>query len=146
MKYLFIVVLMACASCSLFNGFRKREFNDGTQNSFQILVPKGWSSVAITPDSNGKMQQVYTYKNGATFYISNTAKPINSNELIDTNQHIALQHPGGGTVYKGVMPGLLYWREIQKDAFRFGYKNVPTDLESRFDSALNYSALTKGVK
>ena len=140
---LFIAVIITC-SCSLFNGLKKQEFS--AANSFQILVPKGWAKVISTPDSTGRKELVYTYSNGASFYISNTGKPINSNEIIDTVQHIALSHVSGAVMYKGVMPGLLYWRELQKDQYRFGYRNVPTDLENRFDSALNYSVLMKEIR
>ena len=140
------IVFAMFASCSLSNKFRTQEYNAGGDNKFQILIPKGWNKMAALPDGASGTNQIYYYPDGASLYISGSGKPINPNEIIDTAQHIALQHANGGLVYKGVMPGFLYWREIQKDNFRFGYRNVRTELESRFDSALNYSALMKGIR
>jgi hypothetical protein len=91
------------------------------------------------------MEKVFFYANGATFYVSNSRKPINPDEIIDTAVHISLEHPSGGKMYKGVMPGLLYWREVQKNAYRFGYRNVPTVLEHTFDSAINFSSGMKAI-
>ena len=67
-------------------------------------------------------------------------------EKIDTTVHIPLASYGGGVMYKGVMPSLLYWREVQRGKYRFGYRNVSTELESRFDSAVNYTAQMRPVR
>jgi hypothetical protein len=145
-RILVFIVIALFASCSFSKQFRTQEFGAAGDNKFQVLVPKGWSRTAALPDSSGRTNQFYYYPDGAYLYISNSGRAINPNEIIDTARHIALPHANGGLVYKGVMPGLLYWREIQKDNFRFGYRNVQTESESRFDSALNYSALMKEVR
>jgi len=133
-------------SCSFSNQFRTQEFSAAGADKFRVLIPRGWNKTTVLPDGSGNTNQIYYYPDGAYLYISNSGKEINPNEMIDSAHHIALPHANGGVVYKGVMPGLLYWREIQKDNFRFGYRNVPTELENRFDSALNYSALMKYAK
>lgn len=145
-RILVSIVIVLFASCSFSKQFRTGEFSAAGDSKFQVLVPKGWSKTAALPDGTGSTNQFYYYPDGAYLYISGSGKDINPNEIIDTAQHIALPHASGGLVYKGVMPDLLYWREIRKDNFRFGYRNVQTGLESRFDSALNYSALMKGVR
>ncbi len=142
-RIILAILITVASSCTLFNGFRKQTFTEGDGNSFKILVPKGWSNVAVNREADGTFEKVYRYSNGTSFYVSNTDKPFTPNKIIDTARHIPLQSPTGGLIYKGVMPGLLYWREIQQNNFRFGYRNVPVELESRFDSAVNYSALMK---
>ena len=146
MKCYLLALLAATTSCStLHRPYRKSEFSPVTGPSIQILVPRKWEKVVTTPDSAGGMERIYFYANGATFYVSNSLKPIHPNETIDTASHISLEHPSGGRMFKGVMPGLLYWREVQKNAYRFGYKNVPTILEQTFDSAVNFSLVMKGL-
>jgi len=142
-RIILILLITVASSCTLFNGFKKQTFNQTDGQSFKLLVPKGWSKVDINNEADGSFEKVYSYSNGAAFYVSNTGKPLTPNRVIDTVQHIPLQRPTGALIYKGVMPGLLYWREIQQNNFRFGYRNVPTDLEIRFDSALNFSAQMK---
>ncbi len=132
-------------SCSLFQEFKTEQFSAADGPSFQILVPKGWTRVQTTRGAYGQPMRSYHYASGAQFYIAQTDSAVNSNERIDTAQHIPLPF-ANGLVYKGVMPGLLYWRQIQREGYRFGYRNVPTDTEARFDSALNFSALMKAVK
>ncbi|HVG15013.1 MAG TPA: hypothetical protein VM935_08630, partial [Chitinophagaceae bacterium] len=139
MKYYWLGLLVICASCGLQRQFRKSEFSPTTGPAIQILVPRKWEKVVTTPDSAGGLEKIFFYANGASFYVSNSLKPINPNETIDTSVHISLEHPSGGKMFKGVMPGLLYWREVQKNMYRFGYRNVPTGLEHTFDSAINFS-------
>lgn len=145
MKYYLLALLATCVSCSLNRQFKKSAFKPATDPGIQILVPRKWNRVVTTPDSAGGMEKIYFYANGATFYVSNSVKPINPNEIIDTSAHILLEHPLGGRMYKGVMPGLLYWREVQKNSYRFGYRNVPTELEHAFDSAVNFSLAMKAL-
>jgi hypothetical protein len=144
MKLSLFALLLLFASCS-FHQYKKVSFISTSGPAIQILVPKKWSKVINTPDGAGGMEKVYTYSSGATFYVSNSLKPINPSEIIDTVQHLPLLHSSGARMYKGVMPGLLYWREVQKDAYRIGYRNVPTELENRFDSAVNFSVGMKGL-
>ncbi len=144
MKMYLLTLLLPLASCSM-HYYKKSEFTSKSGSSIQILVPKKWSKLITTPDGAGGMEKVYFYPNGATFYVSNSLKPINPAEIIDSVQHIPLEHPSGARMFKGVMPGLLYWREVQKEAYRFGYKNVPTELEHRFDSAVNFTLAMRPV-
>ncbi len=145
MKYYLLALLVTCASCSLQRQYKRSEFSPATGPSIQVLVPRKWEKVITTPDSAGGMEKIFLYANGATFYISNSLEPITPNEIIDTAVHISLEHPSGGKMYKGVMPGLLYWREVQKNTYRFGYRNVPPHLEHTFDSAINFSVAMKAI-
>jgi hypothetical protein len=145
MKHYLLALLVICASCGLQRQYKKSEFSPTTGSSIQILVPRKWEKVVTTPDSAGGLEKTFFYANGAMFYVSNSVKPLNPNEIIDTAEHIPLEHPAGGKMFKGVMPGLLYWREVQKDTYRFGYRSVPAVLEHAFDSAVNFSVTMKGL-
>lgn len=145
-KTVTILVLVLLSSCSLFTEFRKHSFDPKDGAPFQLQVPKKWSRSTLTPDSGGGSVRTFYYADGSAFYITDTGKPFSTSEQIDTANHIALSSFGGGVMYKGVMPGLLYWREIQRGAYRFGYRNVVTEYENRFDSALNYAAQMRPVR
>jgi hypothetical protein len=126
------------SSCFLSRNFSKRDFVLNNHGSIPVLVPAGFTKEEIKYDSAGNKEQVYYYSNGAFFYISTTGKRINPLQYIDEEMNIPREHPKGGLIYKGVLPGSLFWREIRIDSFRIGYRNVPRDWEIRFDSASNY--------
>ncbi len=144
-RVIFFFLMLFFSSCSLFNDFKKREFEYGDegQNSFRLLVPKGWSNEKISLDNAGYKEQFYYYKNGSSIYFVRAGDTTKSYQFFDTALHIPLVHPLGGLIYKKVDGNGLYGREIRINEFRFGYKGVPTETEVRFDSALNYAALMK---
>ncbi len=57
--------------------------------------------------------------------------------------HVAKMHPGGGFFFKGRDSTGLYWRELRQNNFRAGYRNVSSDVEEKFDSAVNYAGYKK---
>lgn len=136
------LVLLFCVSCSLFSGLRKRNFTytDGNQpQTLRVLVPKRYAKKEIITDSAGNQQQYYRYSNGAFLYVIHTTDTLTQFQPIDTANNVPLPHPFGGLMYKGLDASNLFWREIRTDSFRFGYRFVPGDVESLFDSAVNYA-------
>lgn len=148
MKFFLLAALIGFSSCALFDDFKKREFNygPGAEDKFQLLIPKGWSKKDISLDSAGYKEQFYTYKNGSIIYFVRAADTTKTYQQFDTSRHIPLVHPAGGLIFKGVDSKGLYWREIRINEFRFGYKDVPTETEARFDSSLNFAALMSEPK
>ena len=141
MKLLLLLLIIGFSSCSLFNGFKKRNFNYGEKGeSFGVIIPKGWKKTEFKSDSADNKVQYYYYKNGSSLYLVRNADSLISFQPIIFSNHIPLIHPQDGLIYKGIDSNGLYWREIRLKDFRFGYKNVPTETEARFDSALNYAA------
>ncbi len=138
MKFPYLLLLIISSSCFLSRNFIKREFVLNNQASIPVIIPAGYTKEEIKYDSAGNKEQVYHYSNGAFFYISSTGKRINPNQYINDEMNVPREHPKGGLIYKGVLPGPLFWREIRIDSFRIGYRNVPRDWEIRFDSASNY--------
>jgi hypothetical protein len=141
MKFLLLLLFICFSSCSLFNGFKKRTFDYGANDeSFDVMIPKGWKKSELKSDSADNKVQYYHYKNGSALYLVRIADSLTSFQPINFSNHIPLIHPKGGLIYKGIDSNGLYWREIRLHDFRFGYKNVPTETEARFDSALNFAA------
>lgn len=138
MKSIYFLLLILFSSCFLSRNFIKREFVTNTRGSIPLIVPAGFAREEIKFNSAGTKEQVYHYSNGAFFYISSSGNRINPEQYINMEMNIPREHPKGGLIYKGVMPGPLFWREIRIDSFRIGYRNVPRDWEIRFDSASNY--------
>jgi hypothetical protein len=143
-RFILFILLLSTASCALFDGFKKRAFTYGEAgNNIALLVPKGWHKQEVKPDSAGNKKQSYYYKDGSSIYFVRAADTTKSYQYFDTAMHIPLVHPSGGLIFKKVDSAGLYSREIRINVFRFGYINVPTEREARFDSALNYAAEMK---
>ncbi len=133
---------MATSSCALFDGFRKREFQYTDNNSPQkiaLLIPKGFKEGEKKIDSAGNQQQVFRYEDGAFLYFAFIADTTKEYQPIMQERHVAKMHPAGGLFYKGRDSTSLYWRELQQGNFRAGYKNVSSEVEEKFDSAINYA-------
>jgi hypothetical protein len=130
------------SSCSLFNGFKRREFHYTANSSSQkiaLLVPKGFESEKKLIDSAGNHQQVFNYENGAFLYFALIADTTKEYQTIMEERHMTKMHPGGGYFFKGRDSTGLYWRELRQNNFRAGYKNVSSEVEEKFDSAVNYA-------
>jgi hypothetical protein len=129
-------------SCSIFDPLRKESFSfnaNRKQQSFDILVPKGYHKSESKRDSLGNHEQFYYYRNAVLYFafLTDSGKQYQS---IDTAYHIPLTHPAGGLIYKAQDSTKLFWREIRLyNGLRFGYKHVSGEVEGRFDSALNYA-------
>jgi hypothetical protein len=141
--------LFCCISCSLYADLRKRTFTytEGSQaETLRTLVPKRYAKRETFVDSAGNQQEYYRYRNGAFLYFIHTTDTTTLFQPIDTAHHIPLLHPYGGLMYKGLDSAHLFWREIRTDSFRFGYRNVPADVEPLFDSAVNYAGVRRFKK
>ena len=141
-KFFFLLLLVIFSSCSLFNGFKKREFHYTDNNSPQkitLLIPKGFNDNKKIIDSSGNQQQVFSYDNKTFLYFAFTADTAKEYQPIIKENHLAKMHPAGGFFYKGRDSTGLYWRELRHGNFRAGYKNVSPEIEEKFDSAVNYA-------
>ncbi len=145
-KIICFLFLVIASSCSLFNGFKRREFHHIYSNSPQtvaLLVPKGFNDEKKLVDSVGNQQQVFSYENGAFIYFALIADTTKEYQPIMEERHLAKMHPGGGYFYKGRDSTGLYWKELRQDNFRAGYRNVSPDIEEKFDSAVNFAGYKK---
>ncbi len=141
-----LLLVIIISSCALFNGFKRREFQYTAGNSpqpFSLLIPKGFKSEKKNVDSAGNMQQFFSYENGATLYFALLADTTKEYQPVVQENHMAKMHPAGGYYYKGRNSSGLYWKELRQNNFRAGYKNVPSDFEEKFDSAINYAGYKK---
>ncbi len=100
-----------------------------------VMIPAGFARMEKT-DTIGRSEVIYHYGGGTTFYL--TTITSGAHEWIDTAMHVPKIHPNGALMFKGMTKGPLYWREVRLTNKRVGYKNVPSELEIRFDSAANY--------
>ena len=140
MKKLWILLLVGCGSCSLFDGMRKNSFAYDEGQILPLVVPKGFRKADIQTDASGNKTQIFSYANGGElyFYFGDTTKQYLS---IDTAMNIPKYYPENVAFYKGQDNGNgLFWRESKYKNFRFGYKNVSADREGWFDSSVNYAA------
>jgi hypothetical protein len=139
------LVLLGCAACSPYAGLRKKTFSYNTSlpQTLHTLVPKRYAKQEALVDSAGNPHQVYRYSNGAFLYFIQTTDTFTLFQPIDTAANIALPHPFGGQMYKGLDSSGRYWREIRTDSFRFGYRFVPESAEHLFDSAVNYASMRR---
>ena len=140
------ILLLFCVSCSLYSALRRKEFTytaANEQQTLRLLVPKRYAKVENDTDSAGNPQRLYRYGNGAVLYIIQTTDTVTLFQPIDTTNHVPLQHPYGGIMYKGIDSMGLFWREIRTDSFRFGYRFVPSGVEPLFDSAVNFAGMRR---
>lgn len=137
-----LLIITFISSCSLFGKLRKERFSyeDNGQRELIVWMPKKGNTKKQT-DAQGNIEMITSYGDAVLYYahLRDTTKqfiPIND------SFHIPLPHPMGGLIYKGTDDaGAHYWREIRLyNGWRFVYKNVPAESESRFDSALNLSS------
>lgn len=135
---------MALSSCFLISRYRRTEFmyNEGAQSfSIPVVVPKGFTREKTEVDSSGNTILSYTYKNNAFFYVAHMVDTSVQIQPMAAEDHIPRRFTlTGGLVYKGMDKG-LYWREIRQNDIWVGYRFVPREWESRFDSATNYAVV-----
>ncbi|ANE50966.1 hypothetical protein [Flavisolibacter tropicus] len=139
---LVIIILAVLPSCFLFKDYKRREFTytrtgDSTSTTVATIVPKGYKRVKEIADSSGHQGLAYYYKDGAELYILYTPL-VDNYQPIDTLRHIPKPQLQGGVFYKGIDSTRRWWREAQPPSFRFGYRNVSSEKEVFFDSAVNY--------
>ncbi len=150
MKLILFFLLISLSSCYLITGYKKRSFtySNGPEQShtLKLQVPRGYLDEKTTTDSTGNKEQVYRYINGMVFYVAYTPDTLKEFHPIEESRHVPLPHAQGGWIFKGVEKNNLFWREIRQDSLRFGYRYVPSELEAKFDAALNFNSLQKGKR
>ena len=110
-----------------------------SNGDLKVKVPRGFVKKETNIDSAGNKEQLFLYRGGATLYVTEAMDSmVYNNAYIDPEMNIPRDHFTGGKVYKGMLPGPLYWREIRMNGLRVGYRNVSTDNEISFDSSTNY--------
>lgn len=145
MKSILVCLIMFCASCSVFTGFKHRTFTyttDGTPHTISLRIPAAYNHSERGQDSAGNNKLLYYYKSGAVMYFGKVQNQ-NQYQWIDTTNNKPSLHPAGGLLYKGFDSAGLYWKEYRLDSLRFGYKNLHSGMEVRFDSAVNYAGYRK---
>lgn len=132
--------LLFLSSCFLFRDFHKKEFSlPGQGASVEFIVPRGYVEENRF-DTAGISLQSYRYPGGGLLYVALVPDSNSTTFPFDTTVHYPLDLVTGGTVYKGQDSTKLFFREIRQGNFRYGYRNVPWELETLFDSATNYPA------
>ena len=140
MKKLLFLLVIGCASCSLFDGMKKRSFEYDNAQILPLLVPKGYKKAEVQTDAKGNKVHLFSYANDASLYFAfgDTTKEY---QPIDTTMNIAKFYPAHVLLYKGQNSNnKLFWRESRYKNFRFGYRNISSEKESAFDSSVNYAA------
>src|SRR5215217_882287 len=133
---------VSLSSCFLFPKYRRTNFTytEGGHSYFiPIVVPKGYVRERTEVDSSGNTILSYFYDSKASFYVAYLVDTATNLQPIIEEENIPrVAITTGAFIYKGMDADMLYWREIRKDNLRVGYRSVPRELESRFDSATNY--------
>jgi len=113
------------------------QVGDSTPSTVAIIVPKGFKREEKITDSLGNQGVIYHYLGGAEFYV--LYAPLADNyQVFDTALHIPKPFLQGGLFFKGIDSTERWWREAQPPSFRIGYRNVSSESEVLFDSAVNY--------
>lgn len=139
--YILLFLSMVVCSCVLFPQYRHSNFQyrqDGTNHVITLVVPKGYLSVETKNDSLGNQVELFHYPGGATLYASHLSDTTILIQAIDKSINIPKVLPNGGLIYKGMDSTKLFWREIRRKNFRFGYRSVNSLQEPLFDSATNF--------
>ena len=140
MKRLWILLVVSCASCSLFDGMKKNSFSYNESHILPLVVPKGFKKSELKTDAAGNKTRVFSYGDGSSlyFYYGDSTKEY---QPIDTLMNIPKFYPENVLFFKGQDNcNGLFWRESRFRNFRFGYKNFSANREGWFDSSVNYSA------
>ena len=141
MRLILLALLFLLNSCYIFSGYKKRSFDYkvGKETvSFPLIIPVGYSHHKSNIDSGGNKEELYYYNGKGYLYFVNEITPKDYQPIVE-ERNIPLQHPMGGTFYKGMDKNGLFWSEIRTEHFKFGYRNIQPGLELRFDSALNFA-------
>jgi hypothetical protein len=140
-----LFLLVVLSSCFLSSQYRKTTFMYSTGSKFYsipIIVPKGYTKERTEVDSSGNTILSYTYGEKTTFYVAHLEDSSKQLQPIDKKQNKQqIDSVTGLVMYKGLDSNALFWKEIQGQNFRTGYRYVPKSSENKFDSAANYCAL-----
>ena len=142
-----ILFLFVTTGSCILSKYKRTNFtynDDSVSYSIPIVVPKGFTKERTEIDSMGNTILSYSYGDKTLFYVAHLQDTATRLQPIIEEQHIPhVALSTGALVYKGVDADNQYWREIRRKDLRVGYRSVPRELESRFDSATNYAILQK---
>jgi hypothetical protein len=142
-KYYPVFIVIFFASCFSLQGLKHKEFiyyTNDVKNKLVIEVPSKFTEEKIYLLPNGEKEQRYSYVDGAVLYfgygtswsslnIENINRQANNYSKIIQEKMI---------VFKGKESNNSdYWKEIQIDNFRFGYRNVSKNKLPEFDHAVS---------
>ncbi len=142
-KYYLICFAIFFASCFSLQGLKHKEFiyyTNDVRNKLVIEIPSKFAEEKIYLLPNGEKEQRYNYLDGAILYfgygrgwssvnLENIKRQTNS--YSKTIQEKMIVYKGKETNNSG------YWKEIQIDNLRFGYRNVSKNKLPEFDHAIN---------
>ena len=141
--FAFFLLMMFCNSCFLFSDLKKTNFSfseNGTIHSIKAVVPKKYSKTETRIDSTGNQVQYFLYPGGAQLYFAFLNDTNTQLQTINYEENIPKELYN--TIYfKGIDSSNLYWRETKFANYKAGYRNVESDDEGTFDSAINYFSL-----
>lgn len=141
---LILFLVTVAGSCFLASKYKRTDFTyDAGAQSFTIpiVVPKGYTRERTEVDSSGNTILSYSYPNQAVFYVAHMEDTSVQIQPIKEENNLPGMAPAtGAVIYKGMDRDHLLWREIRQNDLRVGYRFVPKEWESRFDSATNYAA------
>ncbi|HZF65454.1 MAG TPA: hypothetical protein VEZ55_13245 [Chitinophagaceae bacterium] len=142
MKTVIAAFLFLLVSCNSLRGLKKQDFSYAGNKHLSLLVPKKFKKQEFFSDSAGNQAKIYTYSDGAVLYFAygDSSKQY---QYISRSMNIPKQHPGGGWMYKGQDSTQLFWREVNLPGFKFGYWNVSSGREIKFDTAVNHPVWQK---
>lgn len=140
MKIAVLLIAILCASCTLFNGLKKKEFSyddNGAARKMEFVVPKKYDKEEIIADSLGNKVMLYRYDDAVLYFFHGDSNSVF--QPIDKGMNIPKEHPAGGWMFKGMDSSGLFWREVRQGAFRAGYWNIGYGTEEKFDTVVNYA-------
>ena len=144
-KLFFALLVVSFSSCSLFDGFTKRNFSyseKGNAQSVELLIPSRYSRSEMNTDSSGNQELFYYYPGGGVLYFVYAKDSAKQYQYI--NYDVNIPKPiYNGIFFKGIDSNHLYWRETLLPKFKLGYRNVERGNDWRFDSSLNYFQLQR---
>jgi hypothetical protein len=135
MKWL-LLLLPLFLSCGLSTGLEKQQFNTLVMGKKQLVfvVPKGFVNKYVVANNPRGVEEYYVYNGQMIFYVGYGAEwPSENGKLI---AGLKTTDPTVDGVFKGIDASGFYWKEIQVDNLRMGYRNVPVNRKAQFDQAL----------
>ena len=148
LRIMLFFTVISLQSCFLFGKFRKQQLSFSDQDapaSYQVLLPKGFTSAHKRIDTTGNEEVYYHYADGSQLYFvrvkdsSVAYQPIN----YALNLPRSLYH---SIYFKGIDSLGRYWRETRFLNYKLGYRSVEPGEDWKFDSALNYFSLRAVVQ
>lgn len=142
-KLLPVCFAVVITGCFLVKDYSKRSFAysaHGQAATLPVIVPRGYLKQE-SADTAGIRLQAWYYPGGAmiyTAYLNDTTAEL---QPISKAVHQPQVHRLGGLIFKGQDENELFYREIRRGNFRFGYRFVPRGMEWEFDSSTNYASL-----